>query len=69
MTRFWITLDEAVDFVFSCFFRMVGGEIFIIKIQSIKIISFDKTMDHQNKHKIIGNKTVNKINKKIISET
>ena len=45
MTRFWITLDEAVDFVFSCFFRMVGGEIFIPKIPSIKIVNLAKAMD------------------------
>lgn len=37
MTRFWITLDQAVDFVCSCFARMHGGEIFVPKIPSIRI--------------------------------
>ena len=38
MTRFWITLDQAVQFVRASFPRMEGGEIFIPKIPSIKIM-------------------------------
>ena len=67
MTRFWITLDEAVDFVFSCFFRMVGGEIFIPKIPSIKIVNLAKAMDSQKKHKIIGIRSGEKLHEKMIS--
>lgn len=37
MTRFWITLEQAVEFVISCFQRMMGGEIFIPKIPSMKL--------------------------------
>lgn len=37
MTRFWITLDEAVQFVVSCFDRMKGGELFVPKIPSMHI--------------------------------
>lgn len=37
MTRFWITLEQSVDFVCSCFEEMRGGEIFVPKIPSIKI--------------------------------
>lgn len=37
MTRFWITIDQTVDFVISCFSYMRGGEIFVPKIPSIKI--------------------------------
>jgi UDP-N-acetylglucosamine 4,6-dehydratase len=67
MTRFWITLDEAVDFVFSCFPRMVGGEIFIPKIPSIKIVDLAKAMDKKKIHKIIGIRSGEKLHEKMIS--
>lgn len=37
MTRFWITLQQGVDFVLTNFARMQGGEIFVPKIPSVKI--------------------------------
>lgn len=37
MTRFWITLPQGVEFVFKSFERMLGGEIFVPKIPSMKI--------------------------------
>lgn len=37
MTRFWITLDEAVDFVIDCMERAKGGEVFVPKIPSMKL--------------------------------
>jgi UDP-N-acetylglucosamine 4,6-dehydratase/5-epimerase len=44
MTRFWITLDEAVQFVCDCFERMKGGEIFVPKIPSIHITDLAEVM-------------------------
>jgi len=44
MTRFWITLQEGVDFVLKCFDRMQGGEIFIPKIPSVRIVDLAKAM-------------------------
>ena len=38
MTRFWITLQQGVDFVLSCFDLMTGGEIFVPKIPSMKVV-------------------------------
>jgi UDP-N-acetylglucosamine 4,6-dehydratase len=38
MTRFWIDQTDAVDFVVKCLERMQGGEIFVPKIPSIKIV-------------------------------
>lgn len=38
MTRFWITLDQAVDLVFYAIDHMVGGEVFIPKIPSMRIL-------------------------------
>ena len=38
MTRFWMTLEQGVDFVLSCLERMVGGEIFVPKLPSMNIM-------------------------------
>jgi len=44
MTRFWITLDQGVDFVLKSFSRMSGGEIFIPKIPSMRITDLCRAM-------------------------
>ncbi len=54
MTRFWITLDYAVDFVLSCLESMVGGELFIPKIPSMNIMDLVKVIAPKCATKIIG---------------
>ena len=54
MTRFWITLQQGVDFVLKNFERMSGGEIFIPKIPSVRIIDLAKAMAPELPTKIIG---------------
>ena len=54
MTRFWITLQEGVDFVMSNVERMQGGEIFIPKIPSVKITELAKAMAPSLPINIIG---------------
>ena len=54
MTRFWITLNEGVDFIFNSFDRMYGGEIFVPKIPSFKVTDLAKSLDANKKIKIIG---------------
>src|SRR3989344_5224585 len=44
MTRFWITLQQGVDFVLKNFERMHGGEIFVPKIPSIRIVDLAEAM-------------------------
>jgi UDP-N-acetylglucosamine 4,6-dehydratase len=44
MTRFWITLDQGVEFVQKCFMRMAGGEIFVPKIPSARITDLAEAM-------------------------
>lgn len=44
MTRFWITLQQGVDFVLANFQRMQGGEIFVPKIPSIRIVDLAKSI-------------------------
>ena len=54
MTRFWITLQHGVDFVLKNFERMLGGEIFIPKIPSMRIMDLAKAMAPEIPVKIIG---------------
>ncbi|MFV7790724.1 UDP-N-acetylglucosamine 4,6-dehydratase (inverting) [Aliarcobacter lanthieri] len=54
MTRFFITLDDGVNFVLKNFERMQGGEIFIPKIPSMKIVDMALAMAPNLPHKIIG---------------
>ncbi len=54
MTRFWITLDQAVEFVLKNFQRMQGGEIFIPKIPSMKITDMAKAIAPNLPQKVIG---------------
>lgn len=54
MTRFWITLQEGVDFVLTCFQRMYGGEIFVPKLPSVKIVDLATAISETLPIKIIG---------------
>lgn len=54
MTRFWITLQEGVDFVLKNFQRMQGGELFIPKIPSMKMTDMAKAIAPDLPQKIIG---------------
>lgn len=54
MTRFWITLQDGVNFVLKNFLRMQGGEIFVPKIPSIRIVDLASAMAPQLPQKMIG---------------
>ena len=54
MTRFWITLQEGVDFVLKNFARMHGGEIFVPKIPSMKMTDMAKALAPNLPQEIIG---------------
>jgi len=54
MTRFWITLQQGVDFVLKNFERMHGGEIFVPKIPSIRITDLAEAMAPGMPQKVIG---------------
>lgn len=54
MTRFWITLEHAVDFVVDCLSRMVGGEFFIPKIPSMNIMDLARVIAPKCQTKIVG---------------
>jgi UDP-N-acetylglucosamine 4,6-dehydratase len=54
MTRFWITLEEGVDFVLRNFARMCGGEIFVPRIPSIRITDLAAAMAPQLATHVVG---------------
>jgi UDP-N-acetylglucosamine 4,6-dehydratase/5-epimerase len=54
MTRFWITLEQGVDFVLQAFRRMHGGEIFVPKIPSARITDLAAAVAPALPHKIVG---------------
>ena len=54
MTRFWITLDQGVNFVINSFKMMKGGEIFVPKMPSIKIVDLAKSLSSKVKLKKVG---------------
>lgn len=66
MTRFFITLDSGVDFVIKSLLRMQGGEIFIPKIPSIKIIDLANALAPNIPHKITGIRAGEKLNEVMI---
>ena len=54
MTRFWITLQQGVDFVLKNFERMHGGEIFVPRIPSVRVLDLATAMAPHLPHKIVG---------------
>ena len=54
MTRFWITLDQGVNFVMKCLEIMVGGELFVPKIPSMNIMALAEAICSECKTEIIG---------------
>lgn len=54
MTRFWITLQQGVDFTLKNFERMQGGEIFVPKIPSVRIVDLARAMAPDMPAKVVG---------------
>ena len=69
MTRFSITLLEGVNFVISCLKKMWGGEIFVPKIPSYRIIDVAKAVGPKCKYDIIGIRPGEKLHEEMITET
>jgi UDP-N-acetylglucosamine 4,6-dehydratase len=67
MTRFWITLDQSVQFVLDSLKRMKGGELFVPKIPSMNIVDLAKAIVPEAKIEIIGIRPGEKIHEVMIS--
>lgn len=68
MTRFWITLEGGVNFVIDCIGMMRGGEIFIPKISSMKILDLAEVIAPGAKRKIIGVRPGEKLHEVLLTE-
>ena len=68
MTRFWITLQEGINFVVNSFKIMKGGEIFVPKIPSIKIVDLATAMAPSKKQIIVGVRPGEKLHELLISK-
>ena len=68
MTRFWLSLEEGVKFVIGCIEQMEGGEVFVPKIPSMKVIDLAKAIAPQARVNIIGIRPGEKLHEVLISE-
>jgi UDP-N-acetylglucosamine 4,6-dehydratase len=68
MTRFWLSLEDGVDFVLNSIKIMQGGEIFIPKIPSFRVIDAAKVVAPEAKIKIIGIRPGEKLHEIMITE-
>ncbi|MCE2983665.1 MAG: UDP-N-acetylglucosamine 4,6-dehydratase (inverting) [Parachlamydia sp.] len=67
MTRFWITLEQSVDFVCQCFEKMKGGEIFVPKIPSVHIMDLAEAIAPHLPKDICGIRPGEKLHELMVS--
>ena len=67
MTRFWITLDEAVSFVIDCLGRMQGGEVFVPRIPSMRVTDIADAIAPGTPRRIIGIRPGEKIHEALLT--
>jgi UDP-N-acetylglucosamine 4,6-dehydratase len=68
MTRFWITLEQAVQFVLDSLERMRGGEIFVPKIPSMNIVDLAKAIAPECRLEIVGIRPGEKLHETMVPE-
>jgi len=68
MTRFWITLEQGVGFVLKCLERMEGGEIFVPKIPSMRIVDLAKGIAPDCRLEIVGIRPGEKLHEVMVPE-
>jgi len=67
MTRFWITLQQGVDFVLSSLEVMRGGEIFVPKIPSMRVVDLAKAIAPEARLELVGIRPGEKLHEEMIS--
>jgi UDP-N-acetylglucosamine 4,6-dehydratase/5-epimerase len=68
MTRFWITLEQAVEFVISCLALMRGGEVFVPRIPSMKVLEIAEAIAPEAPRRIIGIRPGEKVHEVLLTE-
>ena len=67
MTRFWITLPHAVEFVISCFEDMAGGELYVPRIPSMHVVDLAKAISPESELVEVGIRPGEKLHEEMIS--
>ena len=67
MTRFWMTLEQAVELVLNTLFEMVGGEIFVPKIPSMKIVDLAEAIAPKCERVVTGIRPGEKLHETLVS--
>jgi len=68
MTRFWITLEEGVQLVYKAITETQGGEIFVPKIPSMKVLDLVRALPGNCTHRVIGIRPGEKVHEALIGE-
>lgn len=68
MTRFWITLEQAVEFIARSIADLQGGEIFVPKLPSMRVIDLAKAIAKNSEIRIIGIRPGEKLHELLISD-
>ncbi len=68
MTRFWISLEQSVEFVLKSLVRMKGGEIFVPRIPSMRVIDLARAICPDCKLEVVGIRPGEKLHEMLISE-
>jgi UDP-N-acetylglucosamine 4,6-dehydratase len=68
MTRFWISLEQGVRFVIRCVEQMFGGEVFVPKIPSMRLVDLAKVVAPMAKIETIGIRPGEKLHEVLVSE-
>ncbi len=68
MTRFWITIEQGVSFVLSSLAMMEGGEIFVPKIPSMKLVDLANMIAAGVPHEVVGIRPGEKLHEVMITE-
>ena len=68
MTRFWITLEQAVEFAISCLALMQGGEVFVPRIPSMRVCDIADALAPDAERRIIGIRPGEKVHEVLVTE-
>ena len=69
MTRFTLTIDQAINFVLNCASIMIGGEVFVPKLPSYNIVQLAKCIEKDAEIKIIGIRPGEKLHEAMLSSS
>jgi UDP-N-acetylglucosamine 4,6-dehydratase len=67
MTRFWLTVEQSVNFVIKCLEMSDGGELFVPKVPSMKILDLAEAIAPNSRHEIVGIRPGEKIHEVMIT--